>query len=134
MDYTIKQDWLRVRMSSHIMTNPPQYNAPEGYEWVKDLAQSTRKDVDTLVWLCEGGFMEAIKLDGYWAVRLVRTGGGGPSGSAIVHDLKSGRDITIGSIIGTYVEVRGASFTPKDKEKMLAQAPILEKLNQARQW
>jgi hypothetical protein len=107
-----------------------QRDAPEGHLWADDLARAANKDVNTIVWLCEREFIQGVKLDGHWAVRVVRTTTA-QAGTAIVRDLKAGRDIAIGSVIGQYVTLDGKDRV-KDARERVAQTPVRAKLDDAR--
>lgn len=96
------------------------------------LREKSRKDVNTVIWLCEQEFIQGVKLDGRWAVRVVRETSY-QAGSAIVRDLKAGRDISIGSVIGQYVSLNTKKPEADNRER-IAQTPVRECLDLARWW
>lgn len=106
------------------------YNEPpEGYKWVEHLASESKISVDNLVTLCEKQYIQAVRLQGRWAVQVIREGNMPhlSANAAVVRDLKSGRDITIGSVIGQYINVDSTTRT-KDKAKYAEQVPLREKI------
>lgn len=95
-----------VKPENRSMPDGNLIQPPVGYLWVEDLSRRARKDLNTIVWLCEQSLIDSKKNDGRWGVRIVGSASV-QAGSVLVHDLKAGRDITIGSIIGQYVTLNG---------------------------
>ncbi len=104
--------------------------APDGHLWIEDLAERSGKDINTIGWLCEQELIQAVKIGDRWAVRVVQVTTP-QTGTAIVRDLKAGRDISIGSVIGQYI-VQDGKNREKDRQRRLAQAPIREVIDESR--
>ncbi len=105
---------------------------PDGYFWVEELSRHTQKDLNTIIWLCERQMIDSQNLNGRWAVRIVRTTSP-KAGAVIVRDLKAGRDLSIGSVIGQYITLDKKEDQTVKKER-IAQMPIRQKIEAARQF
>jgi hypothetical protein len=114
------------------MSDTQYDDAPEGHYWIEDLATLAKKDVETIKWLCEKEYIQGVKIGNRWAVRVIRTTTA-HGGAAIVRDLKAGKDITIGSVIGQYIALDGKDRV-KDAKERRAQTPIRSQIDVARHW
>jgi hypothetical protein len=115
------------------MTFAEAIEPPLGYMWVEDLAVKSHQDVNTIISLCEQEYIQGVKLDGHWAVRVVKTTTT-QAGSAIVRDLKAGGDISIGAVIGQYVTFHDGKNREKDRKQFVSQEPIRSVIDEARKW
>ncbi|MCA9940040.1 MAG: hypothetical protein KC418_15475 [Anaerolineales bacterium] len=115
------------------MSGLQQNDAPEGHYWVEDLSVVAKKDLETIKWLCEKEYIQGVKIGDRWAVRVIRTTTT-QAGTAIVRDLKAGKDITIGSVIGQYVVRVDGKDPIKDTKERIAQNPIRLQVDGARYW
>lgn len=106
---------------------------PEGYMWVEELAHLAKQDIKSLIWLCENEYMQAVRYDDRWAVRVIRKTAP-QAGTAIVRDLRAGGNITIGQIVGQYVTIDDKKDHSRDHEERIAQTPIRYRIDHARQW
>jgi hypothetical protein len=119
------------------MDEPQQVMLPDGYLWLEDLSKIGGQKVSDLTWLCENKYMSAVRLNGRWAVEVVRTTTT-TAGSVIVRDLNARRDIAIGAIVGQYITNiyggRSPSQLQLDTERRIKSEPILDVINGTRRW
>lgn len=108
-------------------------NLPDGHMWAEDLATEARQDQDVIAWLCEKEIIQGVRIQGRWAVRVVRRTTT-QAGSVIVWGLKPGREISIGSVISQYVSIHKIKDGVRDRSEFAAQEPIRDEINLARQW
>ena len=115
------------------MQNLNQDDAPSGHLWAEELARTSQSDIETIIWLCKEEYIQGVNISGRWAVRVLKTTSV-KTGKAIVRDLKAGRDIAIGSVIGQYISIDDGQKEQKkrDHKERISQEPVRHQIEVAR--